>query len=84
MAQENLEEIEDLPEISVIGRFTKGHYSGAGIPGKASKANFTYIQQASIAENWSDEQMIVLILRLLKSHIALNGFVGGKSYENGE
>ncbi|MCE7733554.1 MAG: hypothetical protein GPJ54_01665 [Candidatus Heimdallarchaeota archaeon] len=83
-AVENMGAIKELPEVSVIGRFTKGHYSGAGIPGKASKANFCYIQQASVNENWTDQQMIVLILGLLKSHVALNGFVGGKSYKLGE
>ncbi len=81
---EHKQQMDELPEITVIGRFTKGHYSGAGIPGKASKANFIYIQQASISENWSDDQMIILILGLLKSHIALHGFVGGKSYQKGE
>ncbi|MHA2251855.1 MAG: undecaprenyl diphosphate synthase family protein [Candidatus Kariarchaeaceae archaeon] len=78
------EEIANIPEISVIGRFTKGHYSGAGIPGHSNKANFIYIQQASVSENWCDEDLVVLALSLLKSHISLNGFVGGKSYKDGE
>ncbi|MCY3411749.1 MAG: hypothetical protein INQ03_08970 [Candidatus Heimdallarchaeota archaeon] len=83
-AVNNLDKIADLPEVTVIGRFTKGHYSGAGIPGKASKANFCYIQQASISDNWTDEQMVILILGLLKSHIAINGAIGGKVYKDGE
>ena len=78
------EELEEVPDISVIGRFTKGHFSGAGIPGHSSKANFMYIQQASVSENWSDKDLLVLALSLLKSHIALNGYVGGKSYKKGE
>ena len=81
---EHREELEELPDISVIGRFTKGHFSGAGIPGHWNKANFMYIQQASVSENWSDKDMLVLALSLLKSHIALNGYVGGKSYKDGE
>ena len=83
-AIKNLEKIESLPEISVIGRFTKGHYSGASIPGHTSKANFIYIQQASISKNWSEKDLITLSLLLLKSHLALRGFVGGKSYSKGE
>ena len=83
-AIQNLEKLEKLPEISVIGRFTKGHYSGASIPTKANKANFTYIQQASISDNWTNEELITLALSLLKSHLSLKGFVGGKSYANDE
>jgi len=83
-AIQNLDQIESLPEISVIGRFTKGHYSGASIPGHTSKANFIYIQQASISKNWSDMELITLSILLLKSHLALRGFVGGKSYSDGE
>jgi len=79
-ANANYDQISDLPNISIIGRFTKGHYSGAGIPGHADKSNFVYIQQASVSENWSDEEIIVLILTLLKGHLALKGYVGGKSY----
>ena len=81
---ENADEIADIPDISVIGRFTKGHYSGANIPGHTNQANFIYIQQASISENWSDEEMVMLALSLLKSHLSLKGFVGGKSYGYGE
>ncbi|MHA2089499.1 MAG: hypothetical protein ACW98K_01465 [Candidatus Kariarchaeaceae archaeon] len=81
---ENVKEIVDIPDISVIGRFTKGHYSGANIPGHTNQANFIYIQQASISENWSDEEMIMLALSILKSHLSLKGFVGGKSYGDGE
>lgn len=77
---EHQNELEYLPEINVIGRFTKGHYSGANIPGHTNEANFIYIQQASISENWSDEELIVLALSLLKSYLSLKGFVGGKSY----
>ncbi len=77
---DNQSELETLPDINVIGRFTKGHYSGANIPGHTNAANFVYIQQASIAENWSKMEMIILALSLLKSHLALKGFVGGKSY----
>lgn len=80
----NLDGIETIPEISVIGRFTKGHYSGASIPGHSSKANFLYIQQASVSKNWSDKELITLAIILLKSHLALRGFVGGKSYSEGE
>jgi len=83
-AIESLNEIEPLPEISVIARFTKGHYSGASIPGHTSKANFVYIQQASVSKNWSDTDLITLVLVLLKSHLSLRGFVGGKSYSEGE
>ncbi len=77
---DNQSELDQLPDINVIGRFTKGHYSGANIPGHTNAANFVYIQQASIAENWTGTEMIVLALSLLKSHLALKGFVGGKSY----
>ncbi|MHA2168653.1 MAG: hypothetical protein ACXAB7_01945, partial [Candidatus Kariarchaeaceae archaeon] len=83
-AMENVSKIQDVPEISVIGRFTKGHYSGANIPGHTNQANFIYIQQASISENWSDEDLIFLALSLLKSHLSLKGFVGGKSYTDDE
>ncbi|MHA2254304.1 MAG: hypothetical protein ACXAD7_28425 [Candidatus Kariarchaeaceae archaeon] len=41
-AMDHLEEIEDIPDITVIGRFTKGHYSGANIPGHTNQANFIY------------------------------------------
>lgn len=81
---ENLDEIESLPEINVVGRFTKGHYSGANIPMKSPKANFIYIQQASIDKNWSDQELILLGLSLLKSYIAIKGVIGGKSYSKGE
>lgn len=77
---DNQSKLDPLPDINVIGRFTKGHYSGANIPGHTNAANFVYIQQASIAENWNSKEMIVLALSLLKSHLALKGFVGGKSY----
>ncbi len=83
-AMENINELTSIPEINVIARFTKGHYSGAFIPNKASKANFLYIQQASINDNWTDAEIITLILSLLKSHISLNGFVGGKEYKGNE
>ncbi|OLS20795.1 MAG: Ditrans,polycis-undecaprenyl-diphosphate synthase ((2E,6E)-farnesyl-diphosphate specific) [Candidatus Heimdallarchaeota archaeon LC_2] len=77
---DNQSELESLPDINVIGRFTKGHYSGANIPGHTNEANFVYIQQASIAENWTGRELIILALSLLKSHLALKGHVGGKSY----
>ncbi|MCE7736179.1 MAG: hypothetical protein GPJ54_14960 [Candidatus Heimdallarchaeota archaeon] len=77
---DNQSELDPLPEINVIGRFTKGHYSGANIPGHTNAANFVYIQQASIAENWTTQEMIILALSLLKSHLVLKGYVGGKSY----
>ena len=77
---ENQPELEDLPDINVVGRFTKGHYSGANIPGHTNEANFIYIQQASISENWSDDELVILALSLLKSYLSLKGFVGGKSY----
>jgi len=79
-ANQNIQELDDLPNINVIGRFTKGHYSGAGIPGHADRSNFMYIQQASVSENWTDQEIIVLILSLLKAHLALKGYVGGKQY----
>ncbi|MHA2027922.1 MAG: hypothetical protein ACW99Q_00915, partial [Candidatus Kariarchaeaceae archaeon] len=81
---EHQSEMDTLPDINVIGRFTKGHYSGANIPGHTNSANFVYIQQASISENWTDEEMFWLALSLLKSHVSLKGFVGGKSYSNKE
>lgn len=81
---DNQSELDSLPDINVIGRFTKGHYSGANIPGHTNAANFVYIQQASIAENWNQKEMIVLALSLLKSHLVLKGFVGGKSYVGSE
>ena len=80
----NMDLIDDLPEINVIGRFTKGHYSGANIPLKSPKANFIYIQQASIDKNWTDNEMIILALSLLKSLLGIRGTVGGKTYSRGE
>jgi hypothetical protein len=81
---EHQSQLDCLPDINVIGRFTKGHYSGANIPGHTNAANFVYIQQASISENWSDEELLWLALSLLKSHLSLKGFVGGKSYNSTE
>jgi len=81
---ENIEELADLPQISVVGRFTKGHYSGANLPGKITTSNFIYIQQASISSNWANDELLVLALSLLKSHLSLKGNVGGKVYENDE
>ena len=83
-AIDNLNMIEALPEINVIGRFTKGHYSGANIPMKSPKANFIYIQQASIDKNWTDEELILLGLSLLKSYMGIKGVIGGRSYSSGE
>lgn len=83
-AMTNQKIIYDLPEINVIARFTKGHSSGANLPGISNKANFVYIQQASINAHWSDEELILLALSLLKSFISLRGFVGGKIYNKTE
>lgn len=83
-AAEHRNAIRELPEVNVICRFTKGHYSGAGIPGHAQEANFVYVQNASVAMNWSAEELQVLAVALLRAHVSLSGFVGRKSYDDGE
>ncbi len=83
-ALDNMEQLEDLPEFNVVCRFTKGHYSGASVPTKHERANFLYCQQASIDQDWTDEEMILLILSLLKSYISVDGAIGGKKYVDDE
>lgn len=77
---QNSTEIADIPDINVIGRFTKGYFSGANIPYHTNKANFVYIQQASITLNWSDTELIYLALSFLKAYISMNDFIDGKVY----
>jgi len=81
---ENVDKLFTLPEINVVGRFTKGHYSGATLVTKQDAANFISIQQASISKNWSSSEIVMLILSLLKSYAGLKGFVGGKTYSDEE
>ncbi|MHA1910459.1 MAG: hypothetical protein ACTSYA_02075 [Candidatus Kariarchaeaceae archaeon] len=79
-AQENKEKIQDIPEISTIIRFTKGHLGGVWLPNKANQSNFIYTQNASVSDNWSDEQLIAFCLIALKSHLDVKGVIGGRQY----
>ena len=77
---DNKEKLQEIPEISTIIRFTKGHLGGVWVPNKANQSNFIYTQNASVSDNWSDEQLIAFCLIALKSHLDVKGVIGGRQY----
>lgn len=83
-ALENLSKINQMPEISTVIRFTKGHVSGGWLPLKMQKSTFMYSQISSISEFWSDEGILALILIAFKNWLKMKDFIGQKSYNEDE
>lgn len=83
-ALENLSKINQMPEISSVIRFTKGHISGGWIPLKMQESTVIYSQIPSVSEFWSDDGILALILIAFKNWLKMKDFIGQKSYGENE
>lgn len=80
----NLNKIDNIPDISCIIRFTKGHMSGGWIPLKMQESTFIYCQNPSVSKNWTDEGILALFLISLRNWITVRDFIGKKKYNKSE
>ncbi|MDI6730588.1 MAG: hypothetical protein QMD06_03500 [Candidatus Altarchaeum sp.] len=80
------EEIYDnLPEVSVVVRHTKGYINGdMQIFGRMDNHSLVYAQNGSSSTNWSDRQIVELATICLKSYILNRGTHLTKTYTDGE
>ena len=83
-ALENLNKIDQIPEVSSIIRFTKGHVSGGWIPLKMQETTIIYSQIPSVSEFWSDDGIVTLILIAFTNWMKMKDFIGQKSYIENE
>ena len=83
-ALNNLNSLNQMPDISSVIRFTKGYVSGGWIPNKMRETTFIYSQIPSVSEYWTDEALTTLIYISLNNWSLMKQYIGKKEYENGE
>lgn len=84
-AEEGKEFFKTLPEVNVILRHAKGYVNGdMWLYGKLDNNSFVYAQNGSSNINWSDRQIIMLIVLCLRSMLLNKGTHLSKKYEGGE
>lgn len=76
---------ENLPEVNVVIRHTKGYINGdMQIFGRMDNYSLTYVQNGSSSINWSDRQIITLASICLRSYLTNKGTQLTKVYQEGE
>ena len=77
--------LRNLPNANVIIKHTKGQVNeGLWLPDKLHNNSFVYVQNASVSTNWTDKQLIYLIVIALRSMIFHQGQQYQKSYTESE
>ena len=83
-ACDNLDKLTDLPEISSVIRFTKGHYSGGWIPLKMQKTTLVYVQNPSVSFLWKNEDISKLIDISFDNWKTISRVVGQSEYSENQ
>lgn len=74
-------ELKDKPNANVIIKHTKGQVNeGLWLPDKLHGNSFVYVQNGSMSETWTDEQLIWLAALALRSYLLHKGRQYSKSY----
>lgn len=70
-ALKNQEFFSDMPTINSVIRFTKGQGVPESMlpPGKVEHESLVYIQQGSSSINWSDRQLVYLVVLALRTNM---------------
>lgn len=75
----------NLPEINVVVRHTKGYINGdMQLFGRMDNYSLVYVQNGSSSTNWSDRQIVNLAVICLRSYILNRGTHLTKTYTDGE
>lgn len=83
-ALKNLNKFNKMPNISSVIRFTKGHVGGGWIPLKMQGTIIVYSQIPSVAEFWSDDGILALILITFSNWLKMKKYIGNKAYRREE
>jgi len=76
---------ENLPEINVVVRHTKGYINGdMQVFGRMDNYSLVYVQNGSSSINWSDNQMVYLAGVCLRSYLLNRGTHLTKTYTGNE